>query len=139
MKYIKPVNNELDIFDNGFDELFKPFMPMPKPMGIKTDVKEKDGNYILEMEVPGTKKEDISVDFEDGYITIVAKREYDKEDNKNEKYLRKERYCGTCTRKFYIGDINEKDIKANYTDGVLYLTFPKDSKKVENKKQISID
>lgn len=137
MRYLRPVN--LDFFDNDFDDLFKPLMP--NDFQMKTDVLEKNGNIILEMEVPGFKKENISIDFEDGYINVVAKKESNKEnsENKNEKYLRRERFVGTCSRKFYIGEIDEKDIFASFCDGILSLSFPKESKKIETKKQITIN
>ena len=75
MRYIKPIYDTMDLFDNGFDELFKPMSP--REVMMKTDVYEKEGNIILEMEVPGFKKEDINIELEEGYLTIVAKKEYD--------------------------------------------------------------
>lgn len=139
MRYIKPIYNDLDFFDNGFDEFFKPMSP--KEVMMKTDVYEKEGNIVLEMEVPGFKKENINIELEDGYLTITASKqtENDVKEGKHDKYIRKERYTGTCSRKFYVGDIDASDIKANFADGVLSLVFPKESEKPETKKKICID
>ena len=110
---------------------------------MKTDIKECGDNYVLETEVPGYKKEEISIDFEDGYITIAAKKEREEKSCNKEKdcikYLRRERYFGNCQRKFYVGEINENDIKASFMDGILTLSFPKESKKKETKRIINID
>ena len=140
MRYIKPI----DFFDSDLDDIFKPMMPSRDFMRtdlMKTDIKEIDSNIILEMEVPGYKKENISIDFEDGYLTITANKisQEENKSNKDKRYIRRERFTGSCSRKFYIGDINENDIKANFCDGILTLTFPKESKKVETKKQITIE
>ncbi|MBQ7308178.1 MAG: Hsp20/alpha crystallin family protein [Clostridia bacterium] len=140
MRYIKPMNNDLDFFGEAIENMFRPMMP--KEFLMRTDIKECCDNYILETEVPGFKKEEITIDFEDGYITILAKKEKEQkcEDKEkcNVKYLRRERYTGTCSRKFYVGEINENDIKASFCDGILTLSFPKESKKKETKKIINI-
>ena len=141
MRYIKPLNNDLDFFGEALGEMFRPIMP--KEFLMKTDIKECGDNYVLETEVPGYKKEEISIDFENGYITICAKKERDEKCCNKEKectkYLRRERYIGNCQRKFYVGEINENDIKASFVNGILILTFPKESKKQETKKFINID
>ena len=87
--------------------------------------------------------QEASIDFEDGYITIAAKKEREEKSCNKEKdcikYLRRERYFGNCQRKFYVGEINENDIKASFMDGILTLSFPKESKKKETKRIINID
>ena len=137
MRYLKPTCNT-NFFDNDFEDFFKPMLP--KEFNMHTDIKETKDSYILEMNVPGFKKEDIDIDYEKGYLTVTAKKE-EKETEKKEdehKYIRRERYTGYTSRKFYIGDIDEKDIVAKLEDGVLTLSFPKESKKEETKKKITI-
>ena len=98
---------------------------------LKTDVRETDTAYLLDMEVPGIKKEDIKVELEDGYLNVSASTNIKKEDT-NEKYIRKERYFGAVSRSFYVGeDLTEEDVKANYENGILHLTVAKKEPKVE--------
>lgn len=106
----------------------------PEKNFLKTDVKEKDGNYELEMELPGYKKEDVSAQLEDGYLTIKAVRNVDKDEKDEEgNYIRRERYTGQAARSFYVGEnLKEEDIKAKFENGILHLTFPKQ----ENRTQI---
>lgn len=101
---------------------------------MKTDVREKDGKYEMSIDLPGFDKNDVKVALNDGYLTISAEKGLDKEDkDKNKKYLRKERYEGSMTRSFYVGDdITDKDINASYKNGVLTLELPKkDQKQIE--------
>ena len=109
---------------------------------MKTDVKEVENGYEVAMDLPGFKKEDISAKLENGYLTITASKGLDK-DEKNEegKYIRRERYSGSCSRSFYVGDgVTEGDIKARFEDGILKLDIPKkDAEKIEQKKYISIE
>ena len=109
---------------------------------MKTDVKEVENGYEVAMDLPGFKKEDISAKLENGYLTITASKGLDK-DEKNEdgKYIRRERYSGSCSRSFYVGDgVTEEDIKARFEDGILKLDIPKkDAEKIEQKKYISIE
>lgn len=122
------------VFGRGFDNSGKGIM--------KTDIKEHDNKYELTMELPGYKKEDVSAQLEDGYLTISASRNTDNS-QKDEKgnYIRQERYYGSCSRSFYIGEnLKEEDIKARFENGVLHLEFPKvNQQAVEQKKYISIE
>lgn len=122
------------IFDDVFgDVTFK------KEDVMKTDIKLSGDNYVLEIDVPGYKKEDIKLELERGYLTITAEQNSENVEGDNEKYIRKERYYGKCSRTFYVGDsISEDDIKANYKNGILSVTVPKESK-VDNKKLIEIE
>ena len=105
-------------FDNG--DLGNSFA------GFKTDVMEKDGNYVLEAELPGFKKEDINVDLKDNILTISASHnEEKKEEDKNTKYIRKERHTTSYSRSFRVANVTHEDIKAAYNNGVLEVTFPK--------------
>ena len=142
-----PRNNNLgfSLFDNMFDDMFRdPFFTNSNNTKLmKTDIQEKDNNYILDMDLPGYDKEDIKAQLKDGYLTITAQKNISNED-KDEKgnYIRRERYCGKCSRSFYVGDgIKEEDIKANFKNGILQLTFPKEvaRKEDEETKYITID
>ena len=105
---------------------------------MKTDVKETDNAYELEMDLPGFKKDEIQVSLKDGYLTISAARGLDKDEQEKTtgKYIRKERYAGACERSFYVGEnVTQEDIKGLFKHGILRLTIPKkEAKAVENKK-----
>ena len=132
---------------NIFNEMFRsPFMGNTgentgNSKLMKTDIMETDNGFNLDMELPGFAKEDIQAELKDGYLTVTATKKEENEDkDKNGKYLRRERFQGTCKRSFYVGDyLNEKDIKAEFKDGVLQLSFPKEPAPVEEQpKLISI-
>ena len=110
---------------------------------MKTDVKEKDGNYEVAIDLPGFKKDEITAELKDGYLTISAAKGLDKDEKDKEgKYIRRERYAGACQRSYYVGeDITEEDIKAEFKHGILKLFVPKKEVKpaVEEKKYISIE
>ena len=105
---------------------------------MKTDVKETDNAYELEMDLPGFKKDEIQVSIKDGYLTISAARGLDKDEQerKTGKYIRKERYAGACERSFYVGEnVTQEDIKGQFKHGILRLTIPKkEAKPIEDKK-----
>ena len=138
--------NLMDVFDD-FDRSFFRGFPQPdralygKNAGrmMKTDVKETDEGYELDVELPGFKKDEIKLELNNGYLTISTEKSLNKE-NKG-KMLRQERYVGTMQRSFYVGDsITEEDIKAKYENGVLNLVIPKkEARKVPEKKQILIE
>ena len=111
---------------------------------MKTDFKETEGGYELEMDLPGFTKDEIKVSLENGYMTISAAKGLDKDeqDKKSGRYIRKERYAGSCERSFYVGeDITEEDIKGEFKHGILKLFVPKKEAKpaVEQKKYVSIE
>lgn len=121
--------------DRFFDDIFEPRLPKEK---MECDIYEEDGNYVVEATVAGFDKKDIKVEAEDGSIIITASKEESEEDS-NKKYLRRERHFKSKTqRAFYLGDIDEENIKANFNNGVLKVTVPK--KQTEsNKKLIDIE
>lgn len=110
---------------------------------MKTDIREKDDNYEISVDLPGFKKEDITVELDNGYITINASKNLDKdENNKKGKLLRQERYAGSMARSFYVGEnVEKEDVDANYRHGVLNLTIPKKAieKKIPEKNLIAIE
>ena len=109
---------------------------------MKTDIREHDTGYELDVDLPGFKKDEINVELENGYLTISAAKGLDKdEQDKKGKYIRKERYAGAMQRSFYVGDeVTQEDIKAKFEDGILRLSIPKkDAQAVETKKTIAIE
>lgn len=110
------------IFDD-FDTFFSPFFGETPVM--KTDVKEYPDHYLLEVEVPGIAKKDVEISLSDGYLKISSVKTDENDGTLGDwKYLKRERAVG-ASRSFYIGDVNEGDIKATYTDGLLYVNIPK--------------
>ena len=109
---------------------------------MKTDLREKDGNYEISMDLPGIKKDNVQIELDDGYLSISASTGSDVECGDHDcGYIKKERYRGSYKRSFYVGeDISTEDIKAKFEDGVLTVTLPKpETKKLENKKFIEIE
>lgn len=129
--------------DRSFRDIEKKIYGHRADRIMSTDVKESDDEFELEMDLPGFKKEDINLSLENGYLTVNAVKGYEKEDNeKKGKYIRKERYSGTCSRSFYVGEhITEEDIKAEFKNGILKLNIPKidPASRVEQKKFIAIE
>ena len=114
--------------NNIFDDLFNtPFFTRSEQNMMKTDIKEHDGGYELTVDLPGVKKDDIKAELNDGYLTITAENNSSK-DEKDEKgkYICRERYSGSYSRSFYVGDaVTEEDIKAKFENGTLTLDIPK--------------
>lgn len=109
---------------------------------MKTDIREHEDGYEVDIDLPGFKKDEISVQLEDGYLTVSASKGLDKdEEDKKGKYIRKERYAGAMQRSFYVGNaLTQEDVKAKYENGILRLSIPKkDEKAVETKKHIAIE
>ncbi|MDD3127364.1 MAG: Hsp20/alpha crystallin family protein [Candidatus Izemoplasmatales bacterium] len=126
-----------------FDDIFAGFLPQSfhqvNNLYMKTDIKELDKVYELEIDVPGFEKDEIKISLENGYLTVEAKHETTTE-NKEERYLHRERLVGQVARTFYVGeDISEADIKAGYNKGILTLSIPKQGTLVKDKKYISIE
>ena len=100
---------------------------------MKTDIKETEKAFELDIDLPGFKKENVHAELQDGYLTVSANTETETEDKDEQgTYLRKERFTGSCSRSFYVGtDLQPKDVSAKFTDGILELTFPKEAPKKE--------
>lgn len=111
---------------------------------MKTDIKEKEDGYELEIDLPGFKKDEVQAKLENGYLTISAAKGLDKDEQDKEtgRYIRRERYAGACSRSFYVGEeVTQKEIKAEFQHGILKLFVPKKEQKpaVEESKYISIE
>ena len=136
------------LFDDFFDDMFKPAKQLRAvnqvPNVMRTDIKEKEDGFDLHIELPGYTKEDVKAQLDDGYLTISAqsKKEDDQKDE-NGKFIRRERYYGSCSRSFYVGEeIKEEDIKAKFENGILTISVPKkqpEPEQVEQPKYIAIE
>ncbi len=133
-----------DFTDDFFDDVFSmPFnFSIPAAKWMSTDVQDLGDNYQLDIELPGYDKKDIHADLSNGYLTISASKDETKESkDENGKYVRRERYGGSCKRSFYVGSgLKEEDFKASFENGVLKLIFPKEKNTagIEEKKYIEI-
>ena len=130
--------NEFDLFDEMFND---PFFTRGENKLMRTDIKEKKDHYELEIDLPGYEKEDIKIELSEGYLTVHASRNKTIDDEKDSKYVHKERYVGSSSRSFYVGDnIKEEDIKASFKNGTLKLILPKQKQEeIEEKKYIDIE
>lgn len=140
--------------ENLFDDFFSdPFdMVMPRSLNalygkhgknlMKTDVRETEDTYELDIDLPGFKKEDVSLKLDNGYLTISASKglEKDEKEKKDGKYIRRERYEGQCSRSFYVGEsVQAKDVNAKFEDGILKVSVPKAAPQVEGNNVIAIE
>lgn len=124
------MNNKLTRYDK--DEWFngswlKNFFDLPAIGNsniLKTNIRKSNGNYIYEVDIPGYSKEDVSVHYEDEYLIVSVKTNDSNKEKEANGYIRQERYSGSCSRSFYIGEIDENKISAKYNNGILYITFP---------------
>ena len=123
-----------NMFDDFFSDPFGMMVPQTRDALygkhaknlMKTDIRETDTSYELDIDLPGFKKDEVSIDLKDGYLTISAAKGLDKDaEDKKGKYIRQERYAGACSRSFYVGDVKAEDVKAKYENGVLKLFVPK--------------
>ena len=129
--------------ENLFDDFFSDPFGMMVPQGrdplygkhaknlMKTDVRETEGTYELDFDLPGVTKDEVNVELKNGYLTIQASKGLDKEQSdKKGKYIRQERYAGACSRTFYVGeDVKPEDVTAKFENGILQLSIPKAAKK----------
>ena len=131
-----------DWMDFSFPDIDKKLYGKHAKNVMKTDIREMDDSYEVVIDLPGFKKDEIEVQLENGYLTISAAKGLDKDEtDKQGKYLRQERYAGSMSRSFYVGeDITEEDIRGKFENGILKLDIPKvEAKKVEQKKHIAIE
>ena len=141
-----------NVFDDWFDDfgLEKEMRDLNRKIygrrasrEMLTDVREHEDHYDLEIDLPGFKKEDLTIELNNGYLTVTANKGHDQEEkNKEGKIIRQERYSGTLSRSFYVGEeITNEEIKAKYEGGVLTVSLPKkdQTKQIENKSKILIE
>lgn len=132
-------NESKDLFDEVFGGFFKPMFYEDRTGTMATDIKETENGYEMDVEMAGFKKEDISVDFEKGYLTVSAKSEH-KPEEKGEvhRFVRQERRFA-CRRSYYIGEVDESKISAKYSDGVLQVLLPKKEQPKNTSHKIAIE
>ena len=131
-----------DWMDFSFPDIDKALYGKHAKNEMKTDVRETEDGYELDIDLPGFKKDEVTAQLDNGYLTIQASKGLDKDEEKKDgKYIRKERYAGSMSRSFYVGDaITEEDVHAKYEDGILKLSVPKkEAKAVEQTKHIAIE
>ena len=132
--------------ENLFDSFFNDFARVEKtevPKIMKTDIKENDMGFELDIELPGCSKEDVSAELKDGYLTIAGKTSTSTEEKDDSgRFIRRERYQGSCSRSFFVGEeLEQEDIKAKFENGILKVFVPKKEPKpaVETRKMIQIE
>lgn len=134
------------LFNDSFDNMFRDMLRSPleglnNVSCMSTDIQDLGDSYQMEMELPGYEKKDVKADLKDGYLTISAEHSAKKEEkDENGKYVRRERYMGSCQRSFYVGkNVTQDDIHASFENGVLKMVIPKkETPAVEERKYISI-
>lgn len=131
---------DFDDFDKEFNRMMRPLYGKHAQNMMKTDVRETDNSYELDIDLPGFKKDEVNVELKNGYLTIQAAKGLDKEEqDKKGKYIRQERYAGACSRSFYVGeDVEPEEVSAKFEDGILTISVPKAAKK-QLPKQTSIN
>ena len=133
-----PRRNNFDLFDDFFDD---GFFPKKERNLMRTDIKEKKNEYVIDIDLPGFSKENINLSLKNGYLDVSAKVEQNNDDEEESKFVRRERFYGECSRSFYVGeDITEEDIDAEFKNGILKIEIPKkeEVKKADETKQIEI-
>ncbi len=139
MMMIPRRKNEFDLLEEMFTD---PFFSEHESRIMKTDIKEEEDKYLIEVELPGYEKENIKIEVEDGYLTVHAEVNSNIEEKEDGKFIRKERYVGSCSRSFYVGsEVQSEDIKASFKNGMLKLEVPKkdEKKEIPEKKYIQIE
>lgn len=121
-----------------FEEMSRSFWDDNNVSAFRTDITEKDGKYVLEADLPGFKKEDISVDIDKDCLTITAEHKSEEKEENADSYIRRERYYGSYTRSFNVKGIDTEAITAAYNDGVLTLTMPKKEPEVPAARRLEI-
>jgi HSP20 family molecular chaperone IbpA len=139
MMMIPRRKNEFDLLGDMFAD---PFFADHESKIMKTDIKEKKDKYVIDIDLPGYEKENIQISVEDGYLIVQANVDTNNIEKEEGKVVRKERYVGSCSRSFYVGeDVEKEDIKASFKNGTLKIELPKKEEKkvLPEKKYIQID
>ena len=127
-----------DLFEDLFDRSFgRPFAGFKADQMMRTDVKDTENGYEVTIDMPGVKKEDIKAELKDGNLTISAVSGYSNDEkDENGTYIRRERYSGSCSRSFYVGEaVKDDNIKAKFEKGTLKLMIPKSQPTIEEEKK----
>ena len=128
-----------NLFDDFFSDPFEMMMPQSRnPLYgkhaknlMKTDVRETENSFEVDMDLPGFKKDEVNLELKDGYLTVSADKALDKDKKDNEgRYIRQERWSGSCSRSFYVGDaVKPEDVHATFENGILQIALPKQEQK----------
>ena len=140
-----------NLFDDFFSDPFE-MMQMPQSRNplygkhaknmMKTDIRETENNYELDIDLPGFKKDEVNLELKNGYLTISADKSLDKDEKDHEgRYIRQERWSGSCSRSFYVGEnVKPEDVNAKFEDGILKIAMPKaEQKKLPSSTSIAIE
>ena len=133
-----PRRNGFGFFDDFFEDEF--FKGRTRDL-MRTDIREKDDKYIVDIDLPGFKKDEINAQLDNGYLTISASKGLDKDEgDKKGRYIRRERYAGSMSRSFYVGDVKPEEVSAKFENGILTLDVPKaGQKKLPENNRICIE
>ncbi len=129
---------DYDFFDEAMHDFFPSFYGRGHQKYMRTDIKETENAYVMEVELPGMDKKDIHMELKDGYLNISVKKSERSEEDKKHNYIHRERSF-SCQRSYYVGDISKEDIKAKYENGMLNVTIPKETPKREEEHKIEIE
>jgi len=133
-------HSDFDLFDSFFGG--NDFFSSPSNALMKTDIREHDDKYELDIDLPGFHKDNIDVELKDGYLTVAAKQHKKNDEKESGRIVRQERFYGECSRSFYVGDdVTQEDIKASFQDGILRIDIPKkeETEKLPESTKIAID
>ena len=133
--------NDFDFFDEAMHDFFPAFYGYSGKHSqkyMRTDIKENENDYLMEVEIPGAEKNDIHVDLKDGYLNVSVNRSEKTDEGKKDNYIHRERSF-SCQRSYYVGDIRKEDIKAKYDNGILSVSIPKESEHKETESRILIE
>jgi HSP20 family molecular chaperone IbpA len=130
-----------NIFDDFFNDPFFTDAYQSRQSLMKTDIEDDGANYIIEMELPGYKKDMVKAELKDGYLTIYAETASENDSDQEKNYIRRERYRSSLKRSFYVGSkLKQEDIKASFDNGILKLMVPKEAPKgIEENQYITIE
>ena len=131
--------NDYDFFEEAMHDFFPVFYGGKHSQKyMRTDIKEDENAYLMEVELPGMDKNDIHVDLKDGYLNISVNKSEKNDGGKKDNYIHRERSF-SCSRSYYVGDISKEDIRAKYENGMLNVTLPKEVQKKEEQHRIEIE
>lgn len=139
MKHEMTRRSDYDFFDEAMNSFFPAFYGGRQAQKyMRTDIKETEDSYVMEVEMPGVDKKDIHIDLKDGYLNISVNKSEKNDGGKKDNYIHRERSF-SCSRSYYVGDISKEDIRAKYENGMLNVTLPKEVQKKEEQHRIEIE